>query len=367
MKVIPNLNYSPGYSNSNKNSVVNNSISKYEATARPAFKGAPKSFQDYTVKFFNKVNGSFFLNFLIVDAVSMIIPRILVGLGRDKDKLGHPNYKAAAEEAGREITSGPSMFLIPLAISSLIKKGLPATNLKSGTINEFSDVFDKAVSQVDDISMLKDKKAMSKKMAEQLFENAFAEHDFKSDKLKNVYKSKFVEVIHAKNTDESYSFVKRMFKSNKDATGSFEALVAKINSKFAKGTTMDAEMLTLGKNLSTNPEQKNVKSIKLSASELYADFRSYTDDVIEKVTNKEMTKDSIDKAKTEAKSLVEKIKNKRLAAKFATGVGAFLAVGGFLLYLPKLYQQKGLSPAQESALRAIEEAKKEGGAKNENI
>ena len=72
--------------------------------------------------------GGFAASFIAQDGIGMVAPRIYEGLNRNREtdengkKKGPLNWEFARREGIREILSGPSAFLIPLGILTLIKK-----------------------------------------------------------------------------------------------------------------------------------------------------------------------------------------------------------------------------------------------------
>lgn len=289
------------------------------------------------------IDGNFLVNFLVVDALSMIIPRILIGLYRDKDKTGKYNYKAAAEEAGREVISGPSMMLIPMGIMQAYKHFAPAIHMETDTLKSFTNHMKEIVTKNPD-----DKIDLNKKLADKLFDDAFANHDLKD---KEQLKTKFSELLN-----ESTKVEKKFFSTNKDykaAAGKFAEHVALINNQNLKEAPKDAKSIVLDTGLVK--DNKKVTT-NLNAKELFEDFRNYSKDILKKVTNV--------KNGEEAATILGKMQRKRAFVKVSNGVIGFLAVGAFLLHLPKIYQVSKTSPAMESAKRAQKEAAK--GGTNEN-
>lgn len=301
------------------------------------------SVKNGTVKAFNWVDKKGFLvDFLIIDALSMIIPRILVGLSRDREKTGKLNYKAGAEEAGREITSGPSMMVIPMGILAIANHFSPASQMKKATLESLTEGMNSVVDNTDS-KLLTNHEHLNKTLSNKLFDDAFKDFDLEN---REGYKSKFTEFLNDSTKLENKMFKNKEFRAK---SGEFEKLIVEINNANRAAVPSDTKVLSLSKG-------------GVSAIDLFEDFSSYSKDVVAKFSKKDFGAQAAETAKTEAKSFLEKIKNVRSLTKLATAATAFLAVGGFLLYLPKLYQQGKVSPAMESAKRA---GASEGGA-NEN-
>ena len=187
MKITPCNNTEP------LNQSAPNSGRAYAPTAEmPNDSVSFGSFKSGFTKGVNKVaSGNFFTEFLILDTLSMISPRVWIGLNRDKEKTGEYNLKAGAEEAGREVFSGPSIFLIPTAIMSIIKHYAPASHTSHDTLSAFTSIMNE-VTQEAKPETLKDKAAMDKKLAEKLFDKSFADFSLND---KNTLKSQFTELL----------------------------------------------------------------------------------------------------------------------------------------------------------------------------
>lgn len=265
----------------------------------------------------------FFAEFLLVDTLSMIIPRIVIGLSRDKEKTGKINYKAGAEEAGREILSGPSMILIPMGILEAVKHFTPAAKIPIGTMQELSSAFRSVINKTAGKS-----EDLNKDFARKLFDNAFGPLKL-AEGQKDGFASKFVEILTGANSSGD----------------EFEKLVAEINNKSVNGSHLNTKEIKLSKKVSVSP------------ASLLEDFKHYSSDIVAKFKEQNFTKNSIRDYKKAAREFLKNIQSKRSLTRIATSVTSFLAVGGFLLCLPRLYQLGKISPAQESAKRA-----KEGGS-----
>lgn len=338
MKVIPasSRNYSQNYSKSNLSlpqANVNNASLKNDV----AFGSASNFLKDKSTGIFKWIDSKgFFVEFLIVDAISLIAPRIWIGLKRDKDKTGHYNYKAGAEEAGREFTSGPSMNLIPMMFFAAMSMAKPATHIEKDTLHclthHISGVVNNAKGDLDS-------KTLHKQFAERLFDDAFG--GFELDN-KDGLKTRFTKLLTEAKDLKERSNISKLYDKIRgvqldpygDKVGKFEELIIEINNKNKKAITEEPRSIKL------NP--KEGISSKVSASELIKDFKDYSNDIIAKLTKQNI-------AKNQSESFLQGITKRRIITKYATTVAAFFALGSFLLYLPKLYQQGKISPAEQSA------------------
>lgn len=278
----------------------------------------------------------FFAEFLLIDSLSMIVPRIVIGLNRDKDKTGKINYKAGAEEAGREVLSGPSMFLIPMGVFEGVRRFASAAKVPKKTMKALFENTKELIQEAVDSSFVSDKASFDKKFAEKLFNKAFGGFDLgeEAEKLKN----SFVDLLRNSNN-------KSKFKVNRE---NFEELILEINNKNKNKTPINPKIIEFGEDL------------HVRAKDLFEDFRNYSHDVISKISKHNFIEKTVEKSKTEAVNLLENVKKARVSLRFGACVASFLAVGAFLIHLPKIYQVSKISPAEDSAKRASLEKDKGG-------
>ena len=277
-----------------------------------SFSGIGNALKEGSTKLFRFIdNSSFFVEFLIIDSLSMLVPRVAVGLNRDKEQLGHLNYKAGAEEFGREAFSGPGMNLIPMAVLAAATKAKPAAKMETSTLRGLNESLKAAVNSANANIDL------NKAVAENIFDNAFG-NAAKTDK------EVFVELLNKATSCKTK-------KEAKEAAQNFVSKVVEINNKIAKDSApLNAKNVKLGKG-------------EINAAHLFEDFGAYSKDITSKVSKLD---------KKDVSQMLEKLTKNRGTLKFGSALAAFFAVGAFLKVLPKLYMSKGLSPAQESALRA---------------
>ena len=322
-------------------------------------------------------NSSFFIEFLIVDAVSLILPRIWIGLNRDKEKTGKFNYKAGKEEAGREILSGPAMNLIPMGVLTAVSALKPASHMDRKTIKGLNSHMKNIVANANPIA-LTDKKVLKEKLADKLFDEIFGENFAEKEKIQQ-YKNEFKAAL-IKSTEEKPRSLFETISRKPNVFGNY-------SDEFAEKVT---ELKNKGVKAPINSASVTINGKEIEATALFEDFHNYSKDILEKfvkqVDTKELTKnnnknviqrvvlnlydkvtgktaEAIKACKDKSAAFLDTLTNNRLKLKTGTAIAGFLAVGSFLLYLPSVYQQKGLSPAQESARRA---SKGEHGGANEN-
>lgn len=289
----------------------------------------------------------FFMEFLIIDALSCILPRTLVGLNRDRDKTGKYNYQAGMEELGREVSSGPTMNIIPMICAGVaINKFLPTVKLEPTTVEGINNSL-KAVADQNK-GAFANKETTVKQLAGQVFDDAFAHGQGHAEY--DSLKTKFVALLESASVEKPKNRVLRWIDGFRKvqtpydkAEENFAKIVTEINNKFAKNAAPDSPHKISLRGIS---DQYSAKS-----STFFEDFHLYSKDVLEKLSNKDSSK-PLDKFLEERLSKVKTGRN-------VLGAVAFVTIGGFLLCLPRLYQLGKTSPAQQSAQRA------EGGA-NEN-
>lgn len=105
--------------------------------------------------------------FLTNDLFGMMGPRVWQGYGRNKEELGHLNYKAGREEAVRELLSGPAYFYVPAAIIGATSLVLgQCAKVNKAAINAFEPIMEKIGSSFKD-------KDLKPKFIDQLTEKMF--------------------------------------------------------------------------------------------------------------------------------------------------------------------------------------------------
>lgn len=311
----------------------------------------------------------FFAEFMIVDFLSMIAPRILIGLNRDRKETHKLNYKAGAEEALRELLSGPSMFLIPLGVFQGVKHFTPAAKIPKGTMSGLSHTMKEIVDNTADRSVLKTSKEINETMANKLFDTAFAKFEFEGDS-KDEFRKQFTKLLNEEHVEEKWTqktmnFFKNIFSSEKKEKidkpiDLFEKLIKEMNNKDMTKTPSQSKVIDFIK-VEMNEGTEEVKKITVGARELFEDFKHYSKDVVEKFTKQDFVKNITENFSKEAKDFLTNLQKSRSLTRMCSSVASFAVVGAFLFYLPKLYQVSKVSPAQDSAKRASSELK-EGGA-----
>jgi hypothetical protein len=283
--------------------------------------------------------GGLFASFTIQDNLGINIPRTIAGLNRNSNKTGKLNYKAAAEEAIREYTTGPSMFLIPALVFWPTKKFFgKSTNIDFDLLNFFND------------------------KAKQInIKNISNKQDAKQDFFKNIIRSitkdeAVVDSITARMTESTSCKVtefatKKNINTNRKITVEKAETIAKLNKQNPK-LAIAPSMIEI---------QTGKEIISKNSSAFINKAKIYSDDVLEKtldfISN---TKQNITQEK-----FAEIIKKQTRTVKGAKLISSIIAAGcvfSFMTIIPKLYSinktypgKEGLEPApteQEEAANA---------------
>lgn len=368
MKVSNNLSNS--YNRNNSLTVNRNGYGSKVSKDNVSF--GSMSPKPYVVNLMNFIErNGFFAEFCILDFISLVAPRIAVGLDRDRDKTGKWNLKAGSEEARRELLSGPAIFLIPIGIMTGFRHFKPATFVPRDNMTKMTELFKGLVSDKTTPEELKDTDKLTKKYAGALFDDAFSEFEFENDaQTRKGFKDKFVEFITSK--VEKKGFFHRMTPEEKAAMANnqFEELIKEINNKNTKAAPLNPESLRIlglsekeiqeAAEAAANGKKAEYKGLTVSAQNLYADFHNFVNDMIPITTNESFKSENLKKTFTE---FIDKTRNARKWTRITATIMSFAAVGSFLLYLPKLYKVSNVSPAMDSAKRAQESV---NGGENEN-
>lgn len=299
-------------------------------------------------------NGGKMVEFIILDLISLILPRTIAGLLRNQDKLGNLNWEAGLEELLRELTTGPSTFLIPLAFIIGARK----TGSKSADIGfKFLHNFKNGVKKIGPIP------ASHEKFKHSLYSNVFkdslkATFNGKKDleyKSKGITKTATVEKHAEKLTDkiikieaqqQKIANIKRKLSIGEKVRYWFNTKpntqnlkeIKQANNEISKLKGKILERITL-----LNKSQGNFNSphiIKLGdkaschASNLVENIITYSNDIGKKIQ-------SAAKGKTNATNrnkIIEKIHGKTRYARMLMIMSATISTSIFLILTPKMYQ-----------------------------
>lgn len=277
--------------------------------------------------------GGFAASFIAQDGIGMVAPRIYEGLNRNRQtdengkKTGPLNWEFARREGIREILSGPSAFLIPLGILTIIKKTSgTANNVHVDHINilgkNFSDFAVKNPTQ------LKNPAEFKKGYYAQVFENIFNNSTDKSFNVKEKAQHFADKLVEAE--------TKRVNKDRKGAGKIQSELIGeymKIRKQFASPSSDELGVIL-------KSEEKN-KTVNSNIKRIIQSLSDYSGDALAK-TNKYISSQSGHTAEELAKdgSLAKYVKNfnlHRAGTRVLSNFGMWGAVVAFYTLIPKLY------------------------------
>lgn len=277
--------------------------------------------------------GGFAASFIAQDGIGMVAPRIYEGLNRNRQtdengkKTGPLNWEFARREGIREILSGPSAFLIPLGILTIIKKASgTANNVHVDHINilgkNFSDFAVKNPTQ------LKNPAEFKKGYYAQVFENIFNNSTDKSFNVKEKAQHFADKLVEAE--------TKRVNKDRKGAGKIQSELIGeymKIRKQFASPSSDELGVIL-------KSEEKN-KTVNSNIKRIIQSLSDYSGDALAK-TNKYISSQSGHTAEELAKdgSLAKYVKNfnlHRAGTRVLSNFGMWGAVVAFYTLIPKLY------------------------------
>lgn len=322
--------------------------------------------------------GGFVASFMAQDCCGMVAPRIYEGLNRNKEETGHLNWDFAKREGLRECLSGPSVFVIPWAILSVIKKySGTANNVAVDFIKAFGNEFGNYASGKG--VNIADKAKTQTEFYEQVYKNVLktsTNGELPEEEL-NTTAKRFAQELTNIRDAKSKGFWKNL--TGKEVAGSKEDLMHKLSNEFIsirkKYTAPSAPQWVAEYSVGQDSSGK-VKTLSASFSSFSNKLLDYTHDAADHAKN------FVDKNK--AGNVVDYIKNhttRRMGSRALTNVGMWLAVVGFYFAIPKIYSMglngknpgmAGLESEQEveakeaQAEKAKTEDSKKAGATGEN-
>lgn len=299
--------------------------------------------------------GGFAASFIAQDGIGMVAPRIYEGLNRNRQKdengkkTGPLNWEFARREGIREILSGPSAFLIPLGILTVLKKTSgTANNVHVDHINVLGENFASYVSK--NPSQLKNTNEFKKGYYSQVFENVLNNSTDKQFDVKakaEHFANKLVEV-------ES----KRAGKDKKAANqlqGELVEEYMKLRKQYAAPSSDEMGVLL-------KPEGKD-KVVGSNIKRLIQSLGDYTGDVLDK-TNKYLSKQSghtVEELASDGSltKFVDNFNLHRKGTRVLSNFGMWGAVVAFYTLIPKLYNMglkhdPGLKGLEEETSKQVE-------------
>lgn len=325
------------------NTVLNSNINNNKINSTPAFKGLG-GIDSFCLSLANLIeNGGLFVSFTLQDMLGTNLPRPIMGLMRNsKENNGKTNTKFAAKELVREMLTGPSMFIIPMAMLK-IGKPLAGNNI---------DVPMKFIQDFGDIHAKAQAKSVNKAISnEEFYTNTFAEmiknaknaKEIDSEILDEATKwAKELDTTITTANEGSKKIIKgilkgeispkdtlKVKKANKEILGTIQEKINELSDKYT----------AIAKKAADTPVHADFTSVKLnnasgSFKESTAFMISYADDTLKKVKS-HIKEEGTEKVADYIKTVVNKSTIKRMR----TNAIMFAAVLGFLTIIPKLYNK----------------------------
>ncbi len=281
--------------------------------------------------------GGFAASFIMQDFLGMAGPRVLTGMYRNHDKTGQLNWDFAKKEGVREILSGPSAFLIPAAMMSVIKKiSGSANNVPIDFIKGFGDSFSE----------------YAKSNADVLADYNNTKLGFYKDTFKNILATSTNNCLKGEELDTvADDFAKKLIETEKAPKKSFwkHLLGKKVD---GSAQDMQNELLNEFVNLKKKSlgssgdkiiaEYSNAdKKIATSFKSIIGHMRDFSEDVVKNISKK-----SLNSEMSNIDDVVKNMCKSRSGTRFLSNMSMWLAVVGFYTIIPKLYNKvtKGRDP-----------------------
>jgi len=253
-------------------------------------------------------NGGLAVSFTLQDMLGTNLPRPIMGLRRNaKENKGQKNTKFALKELVREMTTGPSMFIIPGIMLGIGKKIF-------GTATEVPMKFIKAFGDIHAANPLTEAGEAINKQG--FYKNAFAEM------IKN---AKSETTASEETIKTAGDFAKRLAENIKDKAA-------------RKNTINDLadEFINISKKYAADSANTDFTRAAVSKTtsapfkETVGHMLSYADDIVEKAKTQDTGK---------INEFIKKLANKKVIGRFAANIAMYAAVMTFLQIIPKLYNK----------------------------
>lgn len=295
--------------------------------------------------------GGYAASFIIQDGLGFIAPRVGKGLLRGSkktDENGQPvldengkqkrelNWQLARKEFLREIITGPSAFLIPLAMFAGIKKWFGAgNNVKLNYINGFEEPFTQfaknnaeAISKGENL----EKAQFYKGVYERVIEQSVNAHLPEEERLTAEKVSEYAEKFTNRQIDIENIMADKSIKGKKAKN----AAISKLEGGTVDDMFMKLKKGTIGADVNElSVEFKTSNGIKGgSISELGKAMNDYFSDAVNstrKAIKDNLSAENIEKA-------MKSFTNRRMGSRILTNLGIFGTVAMFYSQIPKLYK-----------------------------
>ena len=317
--------------------------------------------------------GGYAASFIIQDGLGFITPRVGKGLLRGSlktDENGQPvmdengkqkrelNWQLARKEFIREIITGPSAFLIPLAMFTGIKKWFGAgNNVKLNYLNGFEAPFTKFAqanaAKLADGAQL-DKAQFYKNDYEEVIERSINSKLPETERISPETISSTAEKMAEKLIKAEEVMADKTIKGKKAKRAAIAELGESVDDMFMKlkkshlGGTVNELAVEFKDN------RGGVKGG--SISELGKALNDYFSDAVKstkKALGDSFNAEGIEKA-------VKNFTNRRMGSRILTNLGVFGAIALFYAQIPKLYNmgQKGNPALKGTALNNVQNEQK---------
>lgn len=288
--------------------------------------------------------GGFAASFIAQDGLGMVTPRIYEGLNRNRKrdengkKTGPLNWEFARREGIREILSGPSAFLIPLGILTIIKKASgTANNVHVSHIKALGEDFATYAAQHPE--QLDKTKEFKQGYYAKVFENALTnstDEEFKNkiSETAKKFADKLVDIEEKRSSSD-----KKLKKEGKKLQAEIVEEYMKIRKQYAPPSVNELEA-SLKVEGSKNPVYTDIRRLTQSLTD-------YTGDALSKVNKflKANANGNIDE-------YIKKFNVHRAGTRVLSNLGMWAAVVGFYTLIPKLYN---LGLKHDPGLAGLEE------------
>ncbi|MEI7473732.1 MAG: hypothetical protein WCK67_03045 [bacterium] len=280
-------------------------------------------------------HGGVLADFLFVDTIGMVLPRTYQAFNRNKEELGHPNYKSGFEELIREIFSGPSMFFIPMGLIALSGKLFgSASNIQHQTLDSLTASFKNHVAKdphFENSRQLKDK------FYTNVFQEAFEAHkkvELKSPVNINEEISKILKNIGLLETEKDKNKVALL---NKELV----EIVSDLNK--AHGLHLNnSHEVSLKDTLTNNTFTKTIGT-------LVEDLHNYSKDIVEKVAETAKTS-----SKEKLSGVIENLHNIKSNGRKFNFFATVLATASFLYIIPIMYKRNKQFPGIDGLTKSAD-------------
>lgn len=281
--------------------------------------------------------GGVLVDFLFVDMIGMVIPRVYQAFTRNEKELdGKLNVKNGVEEFIREIFSGPCMFVIPMIFALISRKFFGrASQIQFKALDSLTDSFGRVLKKV---NVADDKATLKKGFYKNIFEEAFEKHrKIKLEKPVNIDEKIEKLTEHVLNVEKGEKV--------KENTEEINKIVSDINKSH-------------GIHLENSHNVTLKDGLVKEADALTSDLANYSKDVVEKVAK------NTDEDKS---SYLEKIHNSKIKGRRINTVSTFIATSAFLYSIPIMYQRNKQFPGLNGLVKEDKNKDEKSLVQKENV